>query len=252
MQKAIVVIPARYGSTRLPGKALAEIEGRPLVQHVYDRARLARLAADCVIATDDVRIKQTCESFGSKVVMTSPLHNSGTDRMAEVALNTGADVYINVQGDEPLVDPEAIDLLIKTMFDDPSIKMGTLKRPFDSYDGFANPNLARIVCDKDDFALYFTRAAIPPMTREEFDTTDKRKLAFKHIGIYSFRRDFLLEFSKMPPSPLEKAERLEQLRALEAGIKIKVLSTNYESVSVETPADLERVRALFAERRRGR
>ncbi|RJP68192.1 MAG: 3-deoxy-manno-octulosonate cytidylyltransferase [Candidatus Abyssobacteria bacterium SURF_17] len=249
MQKAIVVIPARYGSTRLPGKALADIEGKPLVQHVYERARISRLASDCLIATDDERIKQACEAFGSTVMMTSPHHNSGTDRMAEVATRTDGEVYVNVQGDEPFVDPEAVDLLIRMMRDNPAIKMGTLKRPYESYDSFVNPNLARVVCDKDDFALYFSRAPIPPMSREEFESSDKRKLAFKHVGIYSFRREFLLEFAQMPPSPLEKAERLEQLRALEAGVKIKVLTTNYESISVETPADLERVRALFARRR---
>jgi 3-deoxy-manno-octulosonate cytidylyltransferase (CMP-KDO synthetase) len=249
MEKAIVVIPARYGSTRLPGKALAVIEGKPLVQHVYDRARLSRLASDCLIATDDERIKRACEKFGSKVEMTSPHHGSGTDRMAEVAARTEADIYVNVQGDEPLVDPAAVDLLIRTMFDDPSTKMGTLKRPIQSYEDFVNPNMARVVCDKDDFALYFSRAPIPYLTREEFEEPERRRLAFKHIGIYSFRRDFLLEFSKMPPSPLEKTERLEQLRALEAGVRIKALTTEYESISVETQADLERVRALFAKRR---
>lgn len=249
MEKAIVVIPARYGSTRLPAKALAEIEGKPLVQHVYDRTRLSRLAADCIIATDDERIKQGCERFGSNVMMTSVSHQSGTDRMAEVASRTDADVYINVQGDEPLVDPEAVDLLIKMMFDDPSIKMGTLKRPIDAYDGFVNPNNARVVCDKNDFALYFSRAPIPYLTREQFEALQTNRPAFKHIGIYSFRREFLMDFSNMPQSPLEMTERLEQLRALEAGIKIKVLTTDYESISVETQADLERVRALFAQRR---
>ena len=249
MEKAIVVIPARYGSTRLPGKALEEIEGKALVLHAYDRAKLSSLASDCLIATDDERIKIACERHGAGVMMTSVDHNSGTDRMAEVASRTNADVYINVQGDEPLVDPGAVDLLIRTMFDDPSIKMGTLRRPYKSYEDFTSPNLARVVCDANDFALYFSRAAIPPMTSEEFESSDKRKLAFKHIGIYSFRRDFLSEFSKMAPSPLEKAERLEQLRALEAGVKIKVLTTDYESISVETPADLERVRALFAQRK---
>jgi 3-deoxy-manno-octulosonate cytidylyltransferase (CMP-KDO synthetase) len=247
MQKAIVVIPARYGSTRLPGKALAEIEGKPLVQHVYDRARLSRKASDCLIATDDERIRQACERFGSKVMMTSPHHNSGTDRMAEVALKTDADVYINVQGDEPLVDPAAVDLLIGMMFENPSIKMGTLKRPIDSYEGFVNPNNARVVCDKDDYALYFSRAPIPYLTRAEFEASGKRWPVFKHIGMYSFRRDFLLEFSKMPQSALELTERLEQLRALEAGVRIKALTTNYESISIETHADLERVRALFAQ-----
>ena len=249
MEKAIVVIPARYGSTRLPGKALAEIEGKPLVQHVYDRARLSRLAAECLIATDDERIRQACESFGSTVMMTSPDHKSGTDRMAEVAAKTDADLYINVQGDEPLVDPEAVDLIIRMMLEDPSIRMGTLKRPIESYEDFVNPDMARVVCDENDFALYFSRAPIPYLTREEFEIPEKRGLVFKHIGIYSFRRDFLMEFSEMPPSPLERTERLEQLRALEAGVGIKVLTTDYESVSVETPADLERVRALFARRR---
>lgn len=249
MEKAIVVIPARYGSTRLPAKAIAEIEGKPLVQHVYDRARLSKLASDCLIATDDERIKQACEQYGSKVMMTSVDHKSGTDRMAEVAEKTDADVYINVQGDEPLVDPDAVDLLIKTMFDDPSIKMGTLKRPIDKYENFVTPNNARVVCDADDFALYFSRAAIPFLTREQFEEAGDARPVYKHIGIYSFRRKFLLEFASMPPSTLEKTERLEQLRALEAGVKIKALTTDYESISVETPEDLERVRALFAERR---
>jgi 3-deoxy-manno-octulosonate cytidylyltransferase (CMP-KDO synthetase) len=249
MDKAIVVIPARYGSTRLPGKALADIEGKPLVLHAYDRAKLATLASECLVATDDDRIREACERHGAKVVMTSPDHQSGTDRMAEVANKTDAAIYINVQGDEPLIDPEAVDLLIDTMRGDPTIKMGTLKRAFTSYDDFISPDMARVVCDADDFALYFSRAAIPHMSREEFETTDKRALAFKHIGIYSFRRDFLLEFSSMPQSSLEKAERLEQLRALEAGVKIKALTTDYESISVETPADLERVRDLFARRR---
>jgi len=249
MDRAIVVIPARYGSTRLPAKALAEIEGKPLVLHAYDRASQSRLASECLVATDDERIYEACEKHGAKVMMTSTEHNSGTDRMAEVATRTDAEIYINVQGDEPLVDPEAVDLLIKMMLDDPSVKMGTLRRPYERYEDFVNPDMARVVCDENGFALYFSRAPIPFMGREEFETTDKGKLAFKHIGIYSFRRDFLLEFARMPQSPLEKAERLEQLRVLEAGVGIKVLTTDYESISVETPADLEKVRALFARRR---
>ena len=212
LEKAIVVIPARYGSTRLPGKMLADIEGKPLVLHTYDRAKLSMLASDCLVATDDDRIKQACERHGAKVMMTSPSHNSGTDRMAEVAAKTDADIYINVQGDEPLVDPEAVDLLIKMMRDDPTIKMGTLKRPFERYkEDFINPEKARVVCDENDFALYFSRAPIPHMTEDEFKIANKRALAFKHIGIYSFRRDFLIEFASMPQSPLEKVERLEQL-----------------------------------------
>jgi 3-deoxy-manno-octulosonate cytidylyltransferase (CMP-KDO synthetase) len=248
MQKAIIVIPARYGSTRLPAKALAEIEGKPLVQHVYDRASQSHLASECLVATDDERIKAACERYGTNVMMTSSSHNSGTDRMAEVAEKTDADVYINVQGDEPLVDARAVDLLIKAMFDDPTIKMGTLKRPITRYEDFVNPNNARVVCDQSDFALYFSRAAIPFLTPEQFQDSDKRRLVFKHVGIYSFRRAFLLEFAKLPPSPLEKIERLEQLRALDAGVRIKVLTTDYESISVETQADLDRVRKLFAQR----
>jgi 3-deoxy-manno-octulosonate cytidylyltransferase (CMP-KDO synthetase) len=249
MDKAIVVIPARYGSTRLEAKALLELEGKALVLHAYDRASLSKLASECLVATDDERIMEVCRKHGANVVMTSIDHNSGTDRMAEVARKSDADIFINVQGDEPLIDPEAVDLLIETMREDPSIKMGTLKKPFENYDDFVSPNMARVVCDLDDFALYFSRAGIPHMTREEFETTDKSALAFKHIGIYSFRREFLLEFSAMPQSPLEKLERLEQLRALEAGVRIKALTTSYESISVETPDDLERVRALLARRK---
>jgi len=249
MQRAIIVIPARYGSTRLHAKALAEIEGKPLVQHVYDRTRLSKLASDCLIATDDERIKAACERFGSKVMMTSPAHTSGTDRMAEVATKTEADVYINVQGDQPLIDPEAVDLLIKMMFDDPSVKMGTLKKAIEMYEDYVNPNIVQVVCDRDDFALYFSRAPIPYLTHEQFREPEHRRLAFEHLGTYSFRRDFLLKFSQMPPSPLEKAERLEQLRALEAGVRIKVLTADYESISVDTQDDLDRARALFAQRR---
>ena len=249
MKKAIVVIPARYGSTRLPAKALAEIEGKPLVQHAYDRACLSRLASDCLVATDDERIKQACEQHGTKVMMTSPDHNSGTDRMAEVAQKIDADIYVNVQGDEPLVDPEVIDLLIKMMFDDPGIKMGTLKAPIASYEDFVDPNMVKVVCDEDGFALYFSRAPVPFSTPEQFEDNEKGQKAFKHIGIYSFRRDFLLQFSEMPISFLEKTEKLEQLRALEAGVRIKVLTTDYESIGVDTQADLDRVRALLARRK---
>jgi 3-deoxy-manno-octulosonate cytidylyltransferase (CMP-KDO synthetase) len=249
MQRAIIVIPARYGSTRLHAKALADIEGKPLVQHVYDRARRSKLASDCLIATDDERIKTACEEFDSNVMMTSAAHTSGTDRMAEVATKTGADVYINVQGDQPLIDPEAVDLLIKMMFDDPSVRMGTLKKPIRTYEDYVDPNVVQVVCDKDDFALYFSRAPIPHLTPEQFQEAEYRRLAFEHLGTYSFRRDFLIEFSQMPPSPLEKAERLEQLRALEAGVRIKVLTADCESISVDTQDDLDRARALFAQRR---
>jgi 3-deoxy-manno-octulosonate cytidylyltransferase (CMP-KDO synthetase) len=249
MPKALVVIPARYGSTRLPAKALADIDGKPLVQHVYDRARLCRLASNCLIATDDERIKAACEKFGSNVMMTSPTHASGTDRVAEVAAQTDADVYINVQGDEPLIDPDAIDLLITMMFESSSVKMGTLKRVLDVYEYFVSPNVVKVVCDREDVALYFSRAPIPYRARLQFEASEPGHRAFEHIGIYSFRRDFLLEFSRMPPSELEQTERLEQLRALEAGVKIKVPTTDYESISVDTQDDLDRVRALFARKR---
>jgi 3-deoxy-manno-octulosonate cytidylyltransferase (CMP-KDO synthetase) len=249
MEKAIIVIPARYGSTRLAAKVLAEIEGRPLVQHVYDRACLSKLASDCLIATDDERIKEACEQFDSKVIMTAPTHQSGTDRVAEVATKTDAAIYVNVQGDQPLINPEAVDILIKMMFDEPSIRMGTLKKPIEAYEDFINPNVVQVVCDKDDFALYFSRSPIPYLTHEQFQEPEHRRLAFEHLGTYSFRRDFLLEFSSMPPSSLEKAERLEQLRVMEAGIRIKVLTADYESISVDTQDDLDRVRALFAQRR---
>jgi 3-deoxy-manno-octulosonate cytidylyltransferase (CMP-KDO synthetase) len=249
MDKAIVVIPARYGSKRLKAKALIKLEGKALVLHAYDRASLSKLASECLVATDDERIMEVCQAHGANVVMTSIDHNSGTDRMAEVARTSDADIFINVQGDEPLIDPEAVDLLIETMRADPSIKMGTLKKPFENYDDFISSDMARVVCDSDDFALYFSRAGIPHMKPDEFKNADKRALAFKHIGIYSFRREFLLEFSAMPQSPLEKIERLEQLRALEAGVRIKVLPTSYESISLETEADLERIRALLARRK---
>lgn len=238
----ICVIPARFFSTRLPGKPLAVIAGKPMIQHVYERAKLAQRPSEVIIATDHELVLSAAESFGGKAIMTSPDHPTGTDRLAEVAaLYPAADIIINVQGDEPLIAPDVIDSLAGA-FDNaaPGLIMATLMTEMDE-DEYLNPAAVKVVTDLNGYALYFSRSLIPyPRNRH-----DELK-SFKHIGIYAYRRDFLLAFAKLPPTPLERAESLEQLRALEHGYRIKVLKTDFKSVGVDTPEDLERVNAILA------
>ena len=235
--KTLGVIPARYGAQRFPGKPLALIAGKPLVQRVYEQARKAQRLDRIVIATDDTRIADVVKKFGGEVVMTSPACPSGTDRAAEVVRQLDCDQVVNIQGDEPLMRPEMIDQLVDGLAD---YDMATLARLIESAEVLANPNVVKVVFDINGNALYFSRHPIP-FVRDVGATAPH----FKHLGIYAYRRDFLLKFVQLPPSALEKTEKLEQLRALENGFAIKVLVTLHDSVGVDVPADVKIVEEIL-------
>jgi len=211
-----------------------------MLQHVYERASLSRYLSSTIIATDDDEVFEVARSFGARVRMTRTDHASGTDRVAEVASAEDAAIVVNIQGDEPLIDPNAIDLAILPMVHDSDVLMSTLKKRIEEPREFADPNVVKVVTNRADDAIYFSRASIP-YTRD----AGTRAVYYKHIGLYVYRRDFLLNYPTLPVGPLETAERLEQLRALENGYPIRVVETDYESVGVDTPEDLERVKGLF-------
>jgi 3-deoxy-manno-octulosonate cytidylyltransferase (CMP-KDO synthetase) len=240
---AIAIIPARYESSRLPGKALADIGGRPMIEHVYRRAAAARSIAAVIVATDDERIHRAVRAFGGDSRMTSPSHQSGTDRIAEVAAGLTCAVVVNVQGDEPLIEPAMIDEAVAPFSADTSLMMSTLRRRIDDDADRENPNVTKVVVDRDDFALYFSRAAVP-FTRANCRPAP----AWRHIGLYVYRREVLLRLATLPPTEMEQSEALEQLRALEHGIRIKAVETEFDSIGVDTPEDLERVRSALAAR----
>jgi 3-deoxy-manno-octulosonate cytidylyltransferase (CMP-KDO synthetase) len=238
---AIAIIPARYQSTRLPGKALADIAGRPMIEHVYRRAAAARSVSRVIVATDDRRIVEAVEAFGGEVRLTSPSHPSGTDRLAEVAASLDCDVVVNVQGDEPVLAPDTIDAAVAPFSGNPSLEMSTLRRRITDPEELRNPNVTKVVVDRDGFAMYFSRAPIP-FTR----AGQPEAPAWAHVGLYVYRRETLLRLAALPPTALERAEALEQLRALEHGIRIKAIETTPDTIGVDTPEDLARVRALLA------
>ena len=213
-----------------------------MLQHVYERASQARYLQHLVIATDDDRIRDEARRFGAAVRMTRADHASGTDRVAEVASSDPAEVIVNIQGDEPLIDPAAIDAAALSLLDEPDIPMGTLKKRIEDPSEYLNPNVVKVVTDRRGNAIYFSRSPIP-YVRDERERA--RGVHFKHIGLYVYRREFLLGYSDLPIGPLERAERLEQLRALENGFSIRVAETEYDSLGVDTPEDLERVAGLF-------
>ena len=235
----IAIIPARFHSTRLPGKALLDIGGRPMIEHVYRRAAMARLVDAVIVATDDERIERAVTAFGGIAQMTASHHASGTDRLAEVAADLPCGLIVNVQGDEPLIDPAAIDAVIAPMQHDPSIEMGTAARRVRDDAELATPHVVKVVTDINGFALYFSRAPIP----HGRDAT-ALAIARAHLGLYVYRRDTLLRLARLPRTPLEDTEALEQLRALEHGIRIKVVETAYVSQGVDTADDLEQVRQV--------
>lgn len=241
------VIPARYASTRLPAKPLVNLLGKPMVQRVYEQAKHSRLLHDVIVATDDERIAAVVETFGGNVMMTSPEIPTGSDRLAAVAEDVRGDIFVNIQGDEPLINPLMIDQAIQVVLDDAHAHIGTLAKKIESTDELFNPNVVKVVFDSGMFALLFSRSVIPHV-REQSDPRRwlEHHMFYKHIGLYVFRREALLIFAQLPQSPLEKAEKLEQLRALEAGIKIKVALTELESVPVDTEEDAQRVRAILA------
>jgi 3-deoxy-manno-octulosonate cytidylyltransferase (CMP-KDO synthetase) len=236
----IAIIPARFASTRLPGKALAEIGGRPMIEHVYRRAAEARSVSSVIVATDDDRICRAVRAFGGEARMTSARHPSGTDRLAEVVADLACDIVVNVQGDEPLIEPDTIDEAVAPLRDDPSVEMSTLRRRIENAEEIQNPNLTKVVVDGEGYALYFSRAPIPYVRDGA-----RAAPAWAHIGLYVYRRSCLLRLAGLPPSVLERSEALEQLRALENGIRIKTVETAHESIGVDTPEDLERVRRLI-------
>ena len=233
------VIPARFGSTRLPGKPLADIAGKPMIQRVYERVTNAKKPEVFIVATDDQRVYDAVQSFGGTVVMTDDNHPTGTDRLAEVAQQyTDLDVIINVQGDEPMIDANLIDQLAELFESDDALQMATVATPLleEEYD---EPSAVKVILNKRNDAMYFSRSLIP-YPRHDFVNTP-----LKHIGIYAYRRQFLLDYAKMEPTAAEQTESLEQLRALENGFAIRVITTDKRFVGVDTPEDLARVNAIF-------
>lgn len=252
--KISAVIPARYGSTRFEGKPLADILGKPMIQYVYEGVRQSKLIGEVIVATDDRRIVDAVESFSGKAVMTSPTHFTGTDRVAEVARKLRSEIIVNVQGDEPLIRGEIIDKAIRPLLADDCLQLSTLMTRIEEVRDWLNPHIVKVVADQEDFALYFSRSPIPfprelqigRLESNPFGTNRPLpKRVFKHIGVYVFRRKFLLQFSKMKPTPLEKLEKLEQLRALENGHRIKVTPVDYEPICVDTPEDIQKVEAFL-------
>lgn len=239
--RVVGLIPARYASKRFPGKALADLGGKPLLQHVVERAGQARSLSEVVVATDDARIAEAVRAFGGKVQMTSPTHPSGTDRIAEVARDLACDLVVNIQGDEPLITPAEIDAAVAPLVADSTIPMGTLACPLPLAQA-ADPNAVKVVVGANGFALYFSRAPIPYLRDGHAGGPSPYLL---HIGLYVYRREVLLHLAGLPPTPLEERERLEQLRALEHGIRIRVVVTEHPSIGVDTPQDLERVRRML-------
>jgi 3-deoxy-manno-octulosonate cytidylyltransferase (CMP-KDO synthetase) len=251
----VAIIPARYASTRLPGKPLLEIAGKPMIVHVIERVKRCSLINRVIVATDDKRIFDAVTSVGEEVVMTSPHHRTGTDRLAEVAAKLDSRVIVNIQGDEPLIEPATIQSAVAPLLEDDSIVMSTTCEPIESVEDVMNPNVVKVAVDATGFALYFSRNPIPfPRAAvAEHGSVEAAlgaqpellRLFSKHTGLYCYRRDFLLVYSELPPTPLEQSELLEQLRALEHGYRIKVIPVAHRSIGVDTMEDLERVRRLI-------
>jgi 3-deoxy-manno-octulosonate cytidylyltransferase (CMP-KDO synthetase) len=235
--KIIGVIPARYGSTRFPGKALADVGGKPMIQHVWESSSKSKLINELYIATDDKRIFDAVGRFWGKAVMTSPKHKSGSDRIGEVVKKIKCDIIVNIQGDEPFINPANIDKAIKPLMQDNKIMVSTLCTKIKNKDEINNPNVVKVITDKNGFALYFSRHTIP------FNRDDAKDVTYyKHIGLYVYKKDYLMKFIRLKPSKLELAEKLEQLRILENGEKIKVVVTNIDSVTVDTKEDLKKLK----------
>ncbi|MBR3067188.1 MAG: 3-deoxy-manno-octulosonate cytidylyltransferase [Prevotella sp.] len=241
----IGIIPARYASTRFPGKPLAMLGGKPVIQRVYEQVK--SVLGQAWVATDDERILQAVEAFGGQAVMTRSDHKSGTDRIEEAAqkIGTTADVIINVQGDEPFIQRSQLQTIIH-LFDDPATQIGTIGKPFESMEQVLNPNSPKIVCDVRGYAMYFSRSVIPFVRGQEQDTWLTHFPYLKHLGLYAYRRSVLHEITQLPQSPLELAESLEQLRWLQNGYRIKVGLSDVETVGIDTPEDLARAEAFLS------
>ena len=251
------VIPARFASTRFKGKVLADILGKPMIQWVYEAACEARLLDELIIACDDERVKKEAERFGAKAILTSRGHTSGTDRIAEVVNSVDTKIVVNIQADEPLIDPSMINSVARALLDDKTMPMSSLRKKITDPRELYNPDIVKVVVDKNDFALYFSRSPIPCL--DDRRASLKREMGeygpilpegfFKHIGIYGYTKDFLFTFKNLPVSTAERIEKLEQLRALENGYKVKVLVTEIETIGVDTPEDLARVKSRLSNKR---
>lgn len=233
----IGVIPARYQSTRLPGKPLSDIAGKPMIQWVYEAVCQAKLLDQVWVATDDERIMQVVNGFGGRAVMTSPEHQTGTDRLAEVAEKIPCEIVVNIQGDEPLIQGAVIDQVVKPLIEDNRIPMGTAMVRESDPEALQDPSVVKVVPDAEGFATYFSRSLIPYPRKEG--------IFYRHIGIYVYRREFLLHFHDLPPAPAELMESLEQLRAIHYGHRIKITEVTGQFLGVDTPEDLERVRVIL-------
>ncbi|HTP70473.1 MAG TPA: 3-deoxy-manno-octulosonate cytidylyltransferase [Dongiaceae bacterium] len=240
--KVVVVIPARYGSTRLPGKPLLSLAGRPMIRYVFERSKQAQTVGRVIVATDDQRIVDAVQSFGGEAVITRADHRTGTERVAEVAAREEGDVFVNVQGDEPLIDPASIDTAVGALLEEPAAQIATVATPVRHAGDIMDPNVVKTVLDFDGNALYFSRAPIPWVR----DTQTKVHVKYwKHLGLYVFQRDALLEYPTLPLGELERVEQLEQLRWMENGWRIRVAEVAHDAVSVDVPEDVERVERLM-------
>ena len=239
----VIVIPARYGSTRLPGKPLVQLGGKSMIERVYERAKKAKTAQKVIVATDDERIVKAVEGFGGEARMTRSDHRTGTERIAEVAAHTDGEVFVNVQGDEPLLDPTAVDTAVAALMEEPAAAIATVAVPIRTPADIMDPNVVKTVLDFDDNALYFSRAPIP-WVRDAAHKIHAKHL--KHLGLYVFQKDSLLEYPTLPQGELERIEQLEQLRWMENGWKIRVAEVEHDAVSVDVPEDVAKVEALLA------
>lgn len=237
--KVMGVIPARFSSTRFAGKVLADLGGKPVIQHVWENAKKSKILDDLVIAADDERIIKAAQDFGAKAVYTSPDQPSGTDRLIEIVNPIDVEVVVNIQGDEPMVQPEMIDDLARAILDDKSVCIATLAKKIEDKSEIKNPNVVKLVKDKNGFALYFSRSVIP---YPRFETVP---VYYKHIGLYSYTKDFLFEFTNLPKSYIEMTEGLEQLRALENGYRIKIVETRFDTIGIDTPEDLKKAKTVM-------
>ena len=252
--KVVAVIPARYGSTRFEGKPLADILGKPMIQWVYEGVSQSKLIEEVIVATDDLKIVEAVRQFGGRAEMTSPEHSTGTDRVAEVVMKLKAEIVVNVQGDEPLIKGLMIDKAIRPLLKDETLDLSTLMSRIEEVKDWLNPNIVKVVTDQKGFALYFSRSPIPfprdlNIERLLSSSSGGKKVlprgVYKHIGVYVYRRTFLLRYHRMRPTLLEKLEKLEQLRALENGYRIKLTKVDYEPLSVDTPEDLHKLVAFL-------
>jgi len=239
---AIGVIPARYKSTRFEGKVLADIAGKYMVQHVYEAAKSSNALDDVIVATDDDKVVKAVREFGGKAVLTSSAHNTGTDRIVEVVNPLDVRIVVNIQGDEPLIHHTMIDDLVACLLSDRKLNMATVIKRIDNRHDLTDPNVVKVVIDREGYALYFSRSPIP------YERVGQAKRLFKHMGLYAYTKDFLFMFKNLPQSDLEKVESLEQLRVLENGFRIKTIETDYDTIGVDTPADLEKARTMLRER----